>query len=33
MGVHDVAGDQMGALEIPVDQVQLGVAGRGLQTP
>jgi VWFA-related protein len=33
MGVHDVPGDQMGALEIPVDQVQLGVAGRGLQTP
>jgi VWFA-related protein len=32
MGVHDVAGDQMGALEIPVDQVQVGVAGRGLQT-
>jgi hypothetical protein len=33
VGVHDIAGDQVGALEIPVDQIKLGVAGAGLQTP
>jgi hypothetical protein len=33
LGVHDVTGDQVGALEIPVDQVKPGVAGQGLQTP
>jgi hypothetical protein len=33
LGVHDVEGDQIGALEIPVDQVKLGIAGQGLQTP
>jgi len=33
LGVHDVTGDQVGALEIPVDQVKPGVAGKGLQTP
>jgi hypothetical protein len=33
LGVHDVTGDQIGALEIPVDQVKKGVAGQGLQTP
>jgi len=30
LGVHDVTGDQIGALEIPVDQVKPGVAGQGL---
>ena len=33
LGVHDVEGDQIGALEIAVDQVKLGVVGQGLQTP
>ena len=32
LGVHDVGGDQVGALEIPVDQVQMGVAGPGSAT-
>jgi len=32
LGVHDVQSDQVGAIEIPVDQVQLGVAGQGLGT-
>jgi hypothetical protein len=31
--VHDASGDQIGALEIPVDALQLGVARRGLQNP
>jgi VWFA-related protein len=31
LGVHDVAGDQVGALEIPVDALQPGVAGQGLR--
>jgi hypothetical protein len=26
LGVHDLTGDQVGALEIPVDQVQLAAA-------
>jgi hypothetical protein len=29
LGVHDVAGDELGAMEIPVDQVKPGVAGAG----
>jgi len=29
LGVHDVGGDQIGALEIPIDQVKLDVAGQG----
>ena len=33
LGVHDQASDYIGALEIPVDQIKLRVAGRGLQTP
>ncbi len=33
LGVHDVEGDQIGALEIAVDQIKLGVVGQGLQTP
>ncbi len=33
LGVHDVTGDQVGALEIPVDQVKLGATGAGPQTP
>jgi hypothetical protein len=33
LGVHDVTGDQVGALEIPVDQGKPGVAGQGLQAP
>jgi VWFA-related protein len=33
VGVHDVASDHIGALEIPVEQVQAGVAGQGIQTP
>ena len=33
LGVHDVTGDLVGALEIPVDQVKPGVAGQGLQRP
>ena len=32
LGVHDVGGDQVGALEIPVDQVQMGVAASGPST-
>jgi VWFA-related protein len=31
VGVHDVASDHIGALEIPVDEVHAGVAGQGLQ--
>ena len=31
LGVHDLTGDQVGALEIPVDQVQLAAAGVGAQ--
>ena len=31
LGVHDLTGDQVGALEIPVDQVHLAVAGAGTQ--
>jgi VWFA-related protein len=31
LGVHDVAGDQIGALEIPVDALRPGIAGQGLQ--
>jgi VWFA-related protein len=31
LGVHDVTGDQVGALEIPVDALQPGIAGQGLQ--
>jgi VWFA-related protein len=31
LGVHDVAGDQIGALEIPVDALHPGIAGQGLQ--
>jgi VWFA-related protein len=30
LGVHDEASDRIGALEIPVDQIRPGVAGRGL---
>ena len=26
LGVHDMEGDQVGALEIPVDQIRLDVA-------
>jgi hypothetical protein len=29
LGVHDVTGDQVGALEIPVDQIKLGIAWAG----
>jgi VWFA-related protein len=29
VGVHDVASDRIGALEIPVDEVHAGVAGQG----
>ena len=31
VGVHDVASDHIGALEIAVDQVHLGVSGQGMQ--
>ena len=30
VGVHDVASDHIGALEIPVDEVHPGVFGQGL---
>ena len=30
LGVHDEASDHIGALEIPVDQIRLGIAGKGL---
>jgi len=33
LGVRDVDGDHMGALEIPVDQIKPGVAGQGLDQP
>jgi len=33
LGLHDVAGDQVGALEIPVDEVKLGIAGVGQTVP
>lgn len=31
LGVHDLTGDRIGAFEIPVDQIKLGVAGQDLQ--
>ncbi|MGH9599569.1 MAG: VWA domain-containing protein [Terracidiphilus sp.] len=31
LGVHDLIGDHIGAVEIPVDQIKLGVAGEDLQ--
>jgi hypothetical protein len=31
VGVHDVASDHIGAVEIPVDEVHAGVAGQGMQ--
>jgi VWFA-related protein len=31
VGVHDVASDHVGAVEIPVDEVHAGVAGEGMQ--
>jgi VWFA-related protein len=33
VGVHDLASDHIGALEIPVDQVRAGVSGQGLLQP
>ncbi len=33
VGVHDVASDHIGAIEIPVDEVRAGVSGQGLQRP
>jgi VWFA-related protein len=33
VGVHDVPSDHIGALEIPVDEVHLGVAAQTAQTP
>jgi hypothetical protein len=30
VGVHDVASDHIGAIEIPVDEVHTGVVGQGL---
>jgi hypothetical protein len=33
LGLHDATGDQSGALEIPVDEVKLGVAGAGQTLP
>jgi VWFA-related protein len=30
VGVHDVSGDRIGALEIPVDALRAGIAGQGL---
>ncbi len=33
LGVHDKEGDQVGALEIPVDQVRLDIASANAQTP
>ena len=30
VGVHDIISDHIGALEIPVDQIRLGIAGQGL---
>lgn len=30
LGVHDEIGDRIGAMEIPVDQIRPGVAGKGL---
>ena len=33
IGVHDIPGDQVGALEIPVDQIRLDVAGAAFQKP
>jgi VWFA-related protein len=33
VGVHDVASDHIGTLEIPVDEVRAGVSGRGLLKP
>lgn len=32
-GVHDEMGDQVGALEIPADQIRLGVAGIAFRKP
>lgn len=31
LGVHDLTGDQVGALEIPVDTLRPGIAGQGIQ--
>ncbi len=31
LGVHDLTGDRIGAFEIPVDQIKLGVAGEDLK--
>jgi len=28
-GVHDTIGDKIGAMEVPVDDVKLGIAGPG----
>jgi VWFA-related protein len=33
LGVRDVDGDHIGALEIPVDQIKPGIAGQGLGQP
>ncbi|HEY1767292.1 MAG TPA: VWA domain-containing protein [Terracidiphilus sp.] len=33
VGVHDVASNRIGALEIPVDEVHAGVSGEGIQKP
>jgi hypothetical protein len=33
IGVHDVASDHIGALEIAVDQVHPGASGQGMQNP
>jgi hypothetical protein len=32
LGIHDKNGDQVGALEIPVDQIKLDVLGAAPQT-
>ena len=32
-GVYDTASERIGTMEVPVDNVQLGVAGAGLQSP
>jgi hypothetical protein len=29
LGVHDQEGDKVGAMEVPIGEVQLGVAGAG----
>jgi hypothetical protein len=33
VGVHDVASDHIGAIEIPVDQVRPGVTAQGMLRP